>query len=162
MSEIKLISDAIYDMDKSLIGFRRKKPLLSSIILILGIVCMIISSLKSMIPLGLLLVLTGAILLFIDLLQKQPYYVPTKERLLKKELLFDMGKRDVVRKNVMDGDFSALESVSQKEDGAIKVVIYKPKSEDILLAQVQEYIPHTYEPMTEIKVFKKGEYKNFR
>lgn len=162
MSEIKLINDAIYDMDKSLIGSRRKKPLLSSIILILGLVCMMVPSLKSMMLLGLLLVLTGVILLFIDLLQKQPYYIPTKEKLFKKELLFDMGKRDVIRKDVMNGDFSALEGVSQKEDGAIKVVVYKPKSGDILLTQVQEYIPHAYEPMTEMKVFKKGEYKDFK
>lgn len=161
-----IIDEALYDLGIDGMEPRKKSPVLSAGITALGIILLVLSftavkghpDLASGVMLcGVLITVAGAIRLAMDISGKgKPYYKPTDEFLKRYELMFDPDQKANVLKYVEDGDFESLVDIKPGETSAIKAVIYKTGGNDLAIAQVLQYVPHTYRAAGEIKVFGKG------
>lgn len=168
MSNIKILDDTILTMEEPKIESRRKNPLVSILILLVGVV-MVMSAYtvgfieenanisSALIFIGFIIAVTGLVKILIVLFGKgRPFYngKPMIRHTFKNEYVMRERARDAVEK----GDFKELEEIPRGESSSILSVVYTTKDCEIVLAQSLEYIPHTYEPTTEIKVFRKGDF----
>lgn len=168
MSNMKILDDTIFELEDLNIESRRKNPLVSIIILIVGVLLIVaaynvgpikestnISS--ALIFIGFVVALAGFVMILACLFGKgRPFYngKALKRYTFKHEQVMRERARDAVSK----GDFKTLSEIPLGETSSILSVVYKPSNDEIAIAQTLEYIPHTYEPITEIAVFKKGEF----
>lgn len=85
----------------------------------------------------------------------KPVYGPTGERLRRRELFFDKANLGKVRDALEKRDFEALAAIPRSDGSAAVLVVYAPASRAIALMQLQEYVPHSYVPVSETVVLRK-------
>lgn len=165
-----ILEEAIYGMDGLQIEPRKKNLILPFAVLLAG-AALIFAAYKydyiasnpnlssGSLLFGFAGIVAGIIMAISALTSKGiPFYAPTKEKLKKYELRFDTELKDKVKKHVAAGDFESLTDLPEGTSSAVKVIIYKTQSGELIIAQVQEYVPHTYRPADDIMIFHKGEY----
>lgn len=168
MNNQKALDDIIFELEGFQIESRKKNPLTSIIILIIGLV-MIISAFKveairasanlssALIFIGFIVAFTGFVKILMDLFGKgRPFY--NGKALRRYTFKNDTVMREQARNALEKGDFKELSEIPHGETSAILSVVYKTDDDQIAIAQTLEYIPHTYNPITEIKTFAKGEF----
>ena len=87
---------------------------------------------------------------------KKLIYNPTGEEITKRELFFELRMKESVIGMVEKGDIAALEAKEIKNDNLpVKVELYSTASHSIVICRAYHFVPYTYEPLTENKIFKK-------
>lgn len=167
------IDEMIYSISSDTIVGRRYNPLLGIIITAIGAAMFFVNSfiepfasnleMHQWMMMGAICVLVvGATMvaywLFGD--STHPYYKPSSEKMQRTELSFDKVDLNRIVALVEAGDFKALESIPRSNSSSVLVIIYATDSDSVAVAQVQEYIPHEYHPVTDILIFKQGEFKS--
>jgi len=88
----------------------------------------------------------------------RPYCKGNSKRLLRTELSFDKVDLGRVEAMVSAGDFKSLETLPRSTSSGVIAVIYS-SGDDLAVAQVCEYVPHEYRPVSEPHLFRKGEFR---
>ena len=170
-NEYQLIDEAIYDLGDLHITRKKKNPLASIIVLLVGVgltaSVYTVEAIQSNANLSSALILIGGITAIIGLVKTLiclfhkglPVYKPTGERLRRFEFFYEAANRDRVCDCVRRGDFKALAEIPQSNTSAIIAILYKTPGDNIALAQVLEFIPHFHRPVMETQIFPKGGFK---
>lgn len=169
MSAINHIDETIANYES--IRMKPKNPLPGILLAIAGTALIIMNytvegiasnaNLSSgLVLLGTLAAIAGIIMLLIIFLGKKgiPVYIPTGQKLDRREFYYDTSLRDKVCAFVTKGDFSSLSALPRSESSSLMAVVYSTPGNDIALAQVLEFVPHFYQPLDEPIVFGKGKY----
>ncbi len=165
MSNISLLSDTLYAQEG--VVARKKSFIVSVLILIVG--CAVaVWSLKSpafaenksltsaLMLIGSLVALFGLIRLLVGISARVPYYSPTGEKLRCQKIYFDMSERAALLAAFQAGDMERIMKLSRTNSSNVLLVCYSTPSGSCVLAQVQEYIPHEFAPITEVANFAKS------
>lgn len=162
MNTEKIIDDILFDLDKESIQERKNKnPLIPVLVILLGALLIILPQIVPPLQnfsnivqiLGGMVGIMGITLLLINFTKKGiPYYLKTNEKLNRHEFSFDQNQKDKVIKHINDGNLKSLRELPQSSFSPIKVIVYKTESDNMVLMQALEYIPHVYQPITEIKI----------
>lgn len=166
MKTYKTIDDAIYEIANEQIIKRRRNPAAAIIILVAGLAVIGIgyfgerpAPFSWMIIAGFIMALAGIVKIVIDLLDKgRPYYKPNGEKLRRYELIFDTPYRLKVCQCVNEGDLDALTVLPHGKSASVVAVIYKTAQNDIAMTQVFDHDPRRRRPLTEMKMFEKGQF----
>ena len=96
----------------------------------------------------------GIIKLFVT--TKSLIYRPTKEPLTKRELFFEQSMRESVVGMVERGETGTLVAKDRRSHNLpIKVTMYATASYSIAICRAYNFVPYTFEAITEYKVTKK-------
>lgn len=102
----------------------------------------------------LLLVTVAAVLLLIAVVRflksNKFVYKPTGSPLKEHSLFFSPGDLREVTESLSRGDTSALKALYRGQQHGIRLDIVHSKDHKFAAGQVFEYIPHTYEPVSEV------------
>lgn len=170
MDKNTILEEAIYDLEGLGIEPRKRNIILPAAVLLAGIFLITASYKTEFISsnanlssgsllTGFIMIVIGLVMTISRLMSKGiPFYVPSNEKLRKYELSFDAGVKEKVKKCISEGDLESLTDLNEGQSSAVKAVIYKTSCGELVVAQVQEYVPHSYQPADDIKVFRKGEY----
>lgn len=169
MKTYKTIDDAIYEVANEQVVRRRRNPAAAMIVLIMGLAVMGLGYFAAnalnpalasgMILSGFVLAFAGMVKTIIDLSDKgRPYYKPSGEKLRRYELIFDTPYRLKVCQCVNDGDLDALTGLPHGRSASVVAVIYKTAHNDVAMTQVFDREPRKRRPLTEMKMFEKGQF----
>lgn len=169
MKTYRTIDDAIYKIANEKIVKRRRNPAAAMIVSAAGLAVMGIGyfggallapALSSgMIIAGSVMAVAGIAKTIVDLSDKgRPYYKPNGEKLRRYVLIFDTPYRMKVCQCVNDGDLDALTGLPHGKSPSVVAVIYKTAQNDIAMTQVFVHESRECRPLTETKIFEKGQF----
>lgn len=108
---------------------------------------------------GFIIAVAGMVLLIVALSGKKPvpYCAATRKRLRRQVMFFDPNLRNDVCAMAAAGAFESLARLPESEHSGLRLIRYATPDGTLSLCQVQEYIPHSYEPVTETFLFRRHE-----
>jgi len=148
---------------------RRKNPLLPLIVMLAGTVLSVwslgSSSLAEQTDLSSALVLAGGIVALSGVIgtvmrlnASAPVFGPTGQRIRKFELYYDSADRQALCAAVEAADAEALTRIPRTAaSGGVLMTVYATDGGDFAMAQVAQYIPHSFEPVTAAVRFDEGQ-----
>lgn len=148
---------------------RRKNPLLPLLVTLAGAALAVWSlgspALAEHVDLSSSLVLAGGIVALagvvgtvMKLNASAPIFGPTGERIRRVELFYDSADRQALCAAVEAADAGALSRIPRTAaSGGILMTVYATDGGDFAMAQVSEYIPHAFEPVTAAVRFDVGQ-----
>lgn len=162
MSNFPLLSDALYTQEG--VVARKKSFVIPAILLVVGAAVAVWSlqspglaenkSLSSALMLiGGLVALYGLIRLLVGISARVPYYAPTGERLRSKKIFFELSERAALLAAFQAGDLDRIMKLARTNSSNVLLVCYTTPSGSCILAQVQEYVPHEFVPVTDVATF---------
>ncbi len=103
---------------------------------------------------GAILLAAGIVKLFIG--SSELVYTPTGEKLSKRELYFELREKNEVMSLLEKGDIKALTKAGKNSDNLpIRLSIMATDSNSIALYRFYQFIPYTFEPISELKIIRK-------
>ena len=104
---------------------------------------------------GIILTIFGITKLFT--LPKVLFHITSEETLYENIMYFESEKKSSVLAMLEKGEFTKLKSQAKEKNSLpIKVEMYETASGSIVLYRVYNFIPYTYEPITDYLIFKKS------
>lgn len=172
MSNIESIDDVFAKIAGDAVEFRRKSPVLPIVLFLVGVGLTIWSvtsaalkdnsALSSMLMLtGIALTVAALVMAGITLGSKGQYAVHknTGEKLVRYERFYDAKDRERLGKALASADLKEFSAIPKNPSSRVLVTFYCTKSGSLAMAQMSEYIPHNFEPVTEVYLFTdQGEY----
>lgn len=161
MNPFESIDDMLYHSADGEVVRRRKNPLLPLLVGIAGGALAVWSlhasslaerpDLSSMLMLlGGIAALAGLIKAAMNIASSEPVFGPTGERIRRVELFYDAADKHALCDAVRAADAEALSRIPRTgASGAVLMTVYATGSGTFAMAQVAEYIPHAFEPVTE-------------
>ena len=131
--EKKLIDEVLAEVAPDKIVMHRRSPLAAIFVLLVGIALLM-----------LILAFTGK--------KTRPYSIAERKALRKTTTFFSFADRDKVAEAVRNNDLKALAKLPTSQSAAVLHICWATPSGKLRVEQVQEYIPHRYEPVTEVLV----------
>lgn len=162
--EKKLIDEVLAEVAPDKIVMHRRSPLAAIIVLLVGIVLLILnftasgdneSGLQAGAALGGIVACgVGVAMLILAFTGKKnrPYSIAERKALHKTTTFYSFADRDKVAEAVRNNDLKALAKVPTSQSAAVLHICWATPSGKLRVEQVQEYIPHRYEPVTEVLV----------
>lgn len=141
---------------------KRKKPVIAlllfvaaAITLVMGIVMSDENTAKMPILLiGFTLAVIGIVKLFVT--EKVMIYTPTGETIETSELYFEQKEKENVARDVNNGNWPALmEKAKSSNNLPVMATVHKTASHSIVICRAYQFVPYTYEAMTEYVVIRK-------
>lgn len=167
MESIKHIDEAIFDLGEQTIVKKRKSIVAAVIVLAIGI-AMVVASMTPVVAanenlhagvmfLGWTLLVAGVVWALTTFFGSggRVYYLPTGEYLKRTEMFYDAEHFGVVAECVRNGDFSKLAQIEGGAGASVMVVFYQGRKGGVTICQLFRYVPHSYEPESEMLVFEK-------
>ncbi len=165
MNEMKLIEESITTLLAEKITTRKKSFVPALLTLIGGVAIIAVAyaaetlrdnpNLNSALLLAGTIVIIAALILLSTGRKQELVYAPTRQILKRRRKSFDATEREKVCDLVLRGDFAALDKMPSGNIAALQVVTYATPDRSVIAAQVQEYVPHRYVPVTESILFEK-------
>ena len=161
MNKFESIDDMLYRSADGEVVRRRKNPLLPSLVAVAGAVLAVwslhASSLAEHPDLSSVLILTGGVAALAGLVKavlnagsSVPVFGPTGERIRKMELFYEAADGRALCAAVEAADAQALSGIPRCDSSSgVLMTVYATDSGDFCVAQVSEYVPHAFEPVTE-------------
>ncbi|MEF9985888.1 MAG: hypothetical protein RSC28_01645 [Bacteroidales bacterium] len=155
MSEILNIDDRITSIEA--IINKRENPIVYVFILLLAVASGIYSyTVDGNENIGLGLILAAVMLAVIGLkglvLPKRILkYVPTGEKVIKKEYYYDSAERKEVEDCLKSKGFEMLKCLPQGKGTSLRVILYTTISGSYSFAQLQQYVPYEYKPVFDVE-----------
>ena len=104
---------------------------------------------------AIILTIFGIVKLFT--LPKVLFHIASEETFAENTLYFESEKKNSVLAMLEKGEFTKLKSEAKDRNSMpIKVEMYETASGSIVLYRVYNFIPYTYEPVTDYIVYKKA------
>lgn len=166
MSTYQSIDDAIYSTPDFQIIKKKKSPIMGIITTLVGIVAIVATQSSEALHdsanlsagvmfLGASLAIFGLVKSVVAISGKSctPVYKPSGAKITRHKFYYDFAKRDKVCACVKAGDFTKLAAIERSESSAVMVVMYHSEDNQLLLAQVFEFVPHYHEPLMETIMF---------
>ncbi len=163
--EAKLIEEVLYEVAPDKIIKRRRSPLWSMVLVVVGVVLMMLKSedpetnganglLAGALLTGVVCVVVGVVLTFRALTGKGgvPWSVDERCRLRKCTTFYSFENRDLVADCVRSNDRRTLAKVPVSQSAAVLLISWSTPSGRLRVEQVQEFVPHRYQPVTEVFV----------
>lgn len=145
------------------IALKRRSATVSLLLLVAGIAIIVCSAIvpslasgfmhSCMIFIGGIAAIIGLLLLLSSIFTKQYYYLPESSRLHKKVEYFDLTEEFAIKKSLEEKDAASLEGYRKSTAPTMQVVLYKTGKGTLVAAQLQKYVPYTYQPVTDIILF---------
>ncbi|MDY3979972.1 MAG: hypothetical protein SOZ00_08120 [Tidjanibacter sp.] len=140
---------------------RRRSPIVGIVLAVAGAAMLVASYLtKESAQLSTLLFTIGFIVLAAGIIvalgkRYRLSYRPTGEKISCRKMLFDPKERGRLYSCISKGDLDTLQSFSTSQSSSLMAILYTTPSGSISIVQVQEYVPHQYEPSTEPVIYHK-------
>lgn len=162
--EKKLIDEVLAEIAPDKIVMHRRSPLTAIIVLLVGIVLLILnftasgdneSGLQAGAALGGTVACgIGVVMLILAFTGKKnrPYSIAERKALRKTTTFYSFADRNKVAEAVRNNDLKALAKLPTSQSAAVLHICWATPSGKLRVEQVQEYIPHRYEPVTEVLV----------
>lgn len=167
MENIKHIDQAIFDLGEQTV-VKRRKSIISAIAVLAAGMAMVVASMMPAVTanenlhagimfLGWALLAAGVIWALTTLFGSggRVFYLPTREFLKRTEMFYDAEHFAVVAECVRSGDFKRLAQIEGGVGASVMVVFYQGRKGGVTICQLFRYIPHSYEPQSEMLVFEK-------
>ena len=163
--KLESIDDVLYTVTEGRIVRRRKNPLPALLIGVAGAGLAIWSltassmseheNLASMLMLlGGGVALVGLIMAGIALASGSPVYEPTGEKSRRGSIYYDTARKQDLCAALEAGDADRLSRIPRGgSTSGVLLTLYATGSGSFAMAQVLEYVPHAFEPMTEVVLF---------
>ncbi|MBQ8695589.1 MAG: hypothetical protein IJ513_08115 [Bacteroidaceae bacterium] len=144
------------------ISAKKEKPIVSIFVFVAAAISFALAFFldennESQMPLyliGAILLAAGIVKLFIS--SSELVYTPTGEKLSKRELYFEQREKNEVLSQLEKGDLKALAKAGKNNDNLpIRLSIMATESNSIALYRLYQFIPYTFEPISELKIIKK-------
>lgn len=160
----KLINEVLGEIAPNDIVMRRRSPLTGLMVLLIGIVLLILnftssgdseSGLQAGAAIGgVVASCVGVVMLVVAFTGSKcvPWSVAERKPLRKQSHFYSFTDRDRVADAVRRDDRQALAAIHNSESSAVVHICWATPSGRLRVEQVQEYIPHRYEPVTEVIV----------
>ncbi len=163
MTTFQSIDDALFTVGGDDIVLRRKSLVLPLILLLGGIALAVWSvttpALEQNASLSAGLMLVGGIAALAGLIMTAVASGPkgrvavdrnTGERVRRYELFYEAGDKAKLCNALTMGDIRRIALLPRSESSRILLTLYCTKSGSLMIAQVSEYVPHSFEPVTEV------------
>lgn len=138
-----------------------KSAILVSLYMEVGIVLLIISYLlnEKYNTLSMLSIVVGVILIIVGLYKvlyrsKREVYLPTGSVVEKKIFFFDSKQSALLQEYINNGDFPSLAPIQSVPNGCVKMEVLKTSDGQFAGAQLFEFEPYVYSPVTSIHYYK--------
>lgn len=144
------------------ISARREKPIVSVFVFIAAAISFALALFldennESRMPLyliGAILFAAGIVKLFIS--SQELVYNPTKEKLHKKDIYFEQRQKNEVISLLEKEELKALEREGKSNENLpVRLTVLATESNSIALCRLYQFIPYTFEPISEIKIIRK-------
>lgn len=158
------LSEALYALPGGVVVRRKKSPVLSLVVLTIGIGLIVLyfftkdamgdNLASSLIMAAGAVTLVGGLMLTSCLVDTEgkPTIQATGERLRYKELYFPQEQRAEVQRLIDEGSVKRLLAANNGQSSGIAIAIYHTADLRIASMQAYEYIGYEYRPITSIKV----------
>lgn len=164
MSQFEVIDDVIYNIADGNIVRQRKNPVVPALISVVGVALTVWSLASpemkesanlssSLMLLGFVLILIGIIRLIVVMKGRVPFYKPTSERLRRSEMFYDAKDKWTVCNAIEAGNIEVLNGIPKSDASGVLLTVYTTPSGSFTAAQVSEYVPHQFVPVTGIVQF---------
>ncbi len=161
--ERKMIDEVLYEIAPDKIVKHRRNPLLAIILIVVGVTLFVVKPAGTeansesglyagAILAGVICVVVGVVLAFRAFSGKGgvPWSVDERSRLRKCTTFYSFENRDLVADCVRRNDRKALAKVPVSQSAAVVLISWSSPSGQLHVEQVQEYVPHRYQPVTEV------------
>ncbi len=138
----------------------KRNPLLAIVLIVAGLVLAYIPVATDLpknvdivvASVGILIIIFGFCATFIC--QSNIIYLPTKEKLKKKEFCFDKDfSSDEIEKMMRQKDFDKMQELSSKNPNAQHVVVtYQTPTKSCVICQHFKFVPYQYEPIGNVMI----------
>ncbi len=162
--EKKLIDEVMAEVAPDKIVMRRRSPLAAIVVLLVGILLLILNAIspsnnESGLQAGAALggvvacgIGTAMLILALTGKKNRPWSVAEHKALRKTTTFYSFAERDNVAEAVRNNNLKALAKLPTSQSAAVLHICWATPSGKLRVEQVQEYIPHRYEPVTEVLV----------
>lgn len=158
------LSEALYALPGGVVVRRKKSPVLSLVVLAIGIGLIVLyfftkdtmgdNLASSLIMAAGAVTLVGGLMLTSCLVDTEgrPVIQATGERLRYKELYFPQEQRAEVQRLIDEGSVKRILATTSSQSSSIAVAIFYSAELHVVSMQAYEYIGYEYRPITGIKV----------
>lgn len=162
--EKQMINEVLAEVAPNEIVMRRRSPLAALVVLCVGAILLVLnftansdheSGLQAGAALGGVTACgIGVVMLALTFTGKksQPWSLAERKPLRKTTTFYSFADRDKVADAVRRNDRKALADIPVSQSAAVMHICWATPSGKLRVEQVQEYIPHRYEPVTEVLV----------
>lgn len=165
-NDFKVIDDTLYTgIAAEDISQRRKSPVISLAVALAGCALAVWSltartmvdhdNLSSTLMLvGGLIAIVGFIKAGVSLSATMPVYKPTGERIRRYEIFYQATDKPALCAAVTAGDMERLVGIPRTDKSSgLLLTLYATESGSFSMGQVSQYVPHAFEPVTEVVRF---------
>lgn len=155
------------EIDKSIlennnIVTRKKKPIIALLLFAAAVVTLAMGIAMSdentakmpILLIGFILVVIGVVKLYVT--EKTMIYTPTGETIEANTLFFEQKDKENVVRDVNNSQWAALmERAKSNNNLPVMATVHKTASHSIVICRAYQFVPYTYEAMTEYVVIRK-------
>ena len=165
-NDFKVIDDTLYSgVAAEDIIQRRKSPVIALIVALAGSALAVWSltsdtmvdrgNLSSMLMLvGGLIAIVGFIKAGVTFSSAAPVYKPTGERIRRYEIYYQAADQPALCAAVSSGDMERLVNIPRNDkSSSLLLTLYATESGSFSMGQVSQYVPHAFEPVTDVVRF---------
>lgn len=91
---------------------------------------------------------------------KETIYIPTKSITKQQSLFFDLKHLDQLRQCVSTGNFQLEPDLNNEASGNIRMDVILSQDNQFAAAQLFQFVPYEYKPITEVSYYTNGEAKS--
>lgn len=165
MNDLQLIDDTVYGIEDNTVILRKKNPVVALVLAAAGsaltVWSLTSSSLVERADLSSMLMMAGGILALVGFIKLAmamrasiPVYKPTGERIQRYELFYQAMDKPALCAAVTAGDVKRLTAIPRNEKSSnLLLTLYTTPSGSFSVGQVSQYVPHAFEPVTEVVRF---------
>lgn len=166
MNDYPSFDEQLYEVAGEDIAKRKKSFIIPLILLIAGALLAVWSvaspGLKELTALSSVLMLTGVVVAFVGLIQGGiafsskgiiPVEQATGKRIRRSQHFFDNKDKTALRSALADGNPEKLADIRQGDSSGVMLTLYATSDGALTLVQLSEYVPHTYQPASEVYKF---------
>lgn len=143
---------------------RRKNPILPLVFILVGCVMAFLSLRLPMLVddknLSSALMLIGGLLAFFGIFRlitslsgRIPVFAPTGEQMRRKEFFYEAADKSKLLEAFSSKDMARISRIPRGQSSNVVLMTYSTSSGSCVLAQVQEYVPHEFVPVTDVVRF---------
>ncbi|MBQ4279917.1 MAG: hypothetical protein IJC16_08200 [Rikenellaceae bacterium] len=175
MNTYRSIDEALYEVADGTVIRKKRNLVIPAVVMVVGALIAAFSDridiffprvdlAAALMLSGGVLCITGLINLIVDATSKTgvPVFAETGEKLQRHQLFYDTHKKGELCNCFESGDFSKLSKIDKSSVSAVILTVYSTKSGSMAMAQVSEFVPHQFVPVTGIKMFRGEEGRQAR
>lgn len=171
MEDFEKIENKINSMSEYDIALKKKSPIASIGLTVIGIALAVLGSTKvigndivemTVLSIGTIVAVFGIIKLVL-VCQKDAVdyvYAPTQKKLKPHKIYINAADRLKMDKCIESNDFSKIKTMGKENSSNNMLHVYAAEDGEIVVLQLLEYVPHFFEPASAVVVVRGGEARN--